>query len=73
MLWSLFGESLFHTGKTTEVLIAIHECCKIAVILPDHRLALYLFELQGKLNLYFKNYNGSIKAFERMRDVAEDS
>ena len=31
-----------------------------------------IFEHQGVLNLAINNYQGAIKAFQRMRDVAEE-
>ena len=41
--------------------------------LADNRVALVtLLEHQGVLNLAISNYQGAIKAFQRMRDVAEE-
>lgn len=35
-------------------------------------LSILIFEHQGVLNLAINNYQGAIRAFQRMRDVAEE-
>lgn len=46
---------------------------RVIVLIPDQRrLVVPLLEHQGKINLSLENYAGALKAFGRMRDVAED-
>jgi tetratricopeptide (TPR) repeat protein len=54
------------------MLEALRQCTKIIAKVPDHKLALAVFEHQGLVSQHFQNWVGSIKAFQRMRDVAED-
>jgi hypothetical protein len=72
LLWLYFTELWLHESKQAECLLSIKYCVKIAVQVPDHMMALRLFELQGKICQYFDNQTGALKAFQRMRDVAED-
>lgn len=46
---------------------------RLSVLDPDHRkIVVALLEHQGKINLSLENFPGALKAFGRMRDVAED-
>lgn len=46
---------------------------RLVVLCPDNRDFLAnLLQHQGILNKAIQNYSGAIKAFQRMRDVAEE-
>lgn len=55
LLWLYACEYWFHEGKQAECLLSIKYCVKIAARVPDHDMALALFELQGRICQSFDN------------------
>jgi hypothetical protein len=75
MLWVCFAELVFlRSGEPNwiEVASILWNPLKIVTRLPDLIVSAALFEHQGVMNKAIKNYPGAIKAFQRMRDVAEE-
>jgi tetratricopeptide (TPR) repeat protein len=72
LLWVFYAEVCYHKGEVIAALQCLKYASKIAVAIPHHSVCMVIFEHQGVLNLAISNYQGAIKAFQRMRDVAEE-
>lgn len=62
----------FFEGGKIECLQLYKYMLRLAVVVPDHKLAIALFKHQGILHRFYNNVDGSVSAFQKMRDAAED-
>ena len=73
MLTLLFyAEKCYHENERAEICLAFREMLKVALQVPDHKLVISIYQ---HLGIYFsntQNYGAAIKAFQKMRDTAED-
>jgi len=59
--------------RRTEIQVIFNVATRIANKVPDHKISARLYEQQGILNTAWKNYPCAVKAFIKMKDVAEDA
>lgn len=71
-----FAEIFFHDldkyDHRTELQIILQQAIRLANKVPDHKISGRLYEHQGILNRAWLNYSCALKAFIKMKDVAED-
>lgn len=73
IMWLMCAWKCILDRKIPEALSLIKYLLRLFVLAPEYKLLLIkLIELQGKLNYAFENYEGALKAFERVRDIAQD-
>jgi predicted SAM-dependent methyltransferase len=71
-----FAEKNFHeldkADRRTEIQKIMQVAIRMANIVPDHKTSARLYEHQGILNSAWLNYPCAVRAFIKMKDVAED-
>ena len=71
-----FAEKYFHEldriDRRTEIQKIMQLAIRMANIVPDHKISARLYEHQGVLNSAWQNYPCAVRAFLKMKDVAED-
>jgi len=72
-----FAEKNFHeldkADRRTEIQIVLKLAIRLANKIPDHTMSSRLYEHQGVMNSAWMNYSCALKAFIKMKDVAEDA
>ena len=60
--------------KASEAQTSLLKLLKLTVLISGQtHIVMGLLEHTGRINLELENFQGALKAFQRMRDVAEDN
>lgn len=66
------AEKCYFDNERAEVFLIFRELIRMALLVPDHLIAMAAYEHLGLFCMYTSNLTGAIRAFQKMRDVAED-
>lgn len=74
MTWLMYSWRLVLERKAPEAQTSLLKLLKLTVLVNGQTpIVMALLEHIGRINLELENFQGAIKAFQRMRDVAEDN
>lgn len=62
----------FIDAKRIECLVMLKYMLRLAAQIPDHKLTICLFRLQGILHRHYRNLAASLRSFSFMSDAAKD-
>lgn len=73
-MWLMFCWRCVLERRAPEALSISNYLLKLTILAQDQtNIVIAILEHQGRINLALENFQGAIKAFQRMRDVAEDN
>ena len=74
MTWLMYSWRLVLERKAPEALSSLLKLLKLTLLVEGQTgIVMAILEHIGRLNLELENFQGAIKAFQRMRDLAEDN
>jgi hypothetical protein len=72
MMLICFAEKCYHEEERSVIYLVFRQVLALSLRVPDHVVTLATFEHIGYFCQTTGNYPGALKAFQKMRDVAED-
>lgn len=73
LMWLLYAWKCILERRIPEALVMIQSMLRLLVLAPEcNKLLIQMLVLQGKVNHQYENYQGALKSFQKIRDIAQD-
>jgi hypothetical protein len=66
------AEKFFFDNERGEIFLVLREVLRMALLVPDHTVVMATYEMLGMFSMLTLSLDGAIRAFQKLRDVAED-